>query len=90
MEAKITKHPEYVEISISSVGDNKTRILASFGLCQVGKCNCPTNEYQNLDHMEIEENGDDLTLKLYPMQDKELDLAEIGKCLEFTIGGTTS
>lgn len=84
MDTKIEKKDEYIEITINEVGDKKDQVLAAFGLCQSGQCQCPTNEYKNLEKMDIIEGDDVLTLRLYPKPGKEMDLNEIQTCLDFT------
>jgi hypothetical protein len=58
--------------------------LEAFQECQEGRCACPTQEYSKLDSIEIENNDNQIHIKLKSKPDEQIDEAEIAKCLEYT------
>jgi hypothetical protein len=86
MKYKIENTKSGTEIHISNVEspEKQEQLLAAFQECQEGTCSCPTNEYQKLEEMEIQEDNGLIILNLKPKTGLELDKSEIATCLEYT------
>ena len=44
-----------VVIELTEVAGREGELLQAFSECQVGQCSCPTDEYQKLAAMEVEQ-----------------------------------
>ena len=82
MESNIIKNNGILEVTLKNIGEAKSRVLESLSLCQAGKCNCQTKEYEKLEKMEIEEGDNNLVIKLYPKDGMDLDINEVNKCID--------
>jgi hypothetical protein len=51
------------------------------------QCTCPTDEYDKLASMEIEQAGDRIRLRMEPKAGEKLDTADIAACLDYTTAG---
>jgi hypothetical protein len=85
MKYDIKQSKDQIKIHVQDVGKKKEELFDAFSLCQQGKCGCPTDEYQKLVFMSIDERENSITLKLVPKEGQDLDLAELEKCLNYTI-----
>ncbi len=85
MKYNIKQSNDLTKIHIQDVGKKKEELLDAFSLCQQGKCGCPTDEYLKLMSISIDEKENGITLKLVPKEGQDLDLAELEKCLNYTI-----
>jgi hypothetical protein len=83
---KIENTKRGTEINISNVETpaEQKQLMDAFQECQNGTCSCPTNEYQKLEKMEIQEGNGLIVLNLMPKSGQELDQSEIARCLEYT------
>jgi len=88
MKYKIENTKSGTEIQISNVetSTEQQQLLKAFHDCQEGTCSCPTNEYQKLEEMKIQEGHGLIILNLKPKSGLELDSSEIAACLEYTQG----
>jgi hypothetical protein len=82
---RIDEHDESkVLIEVAEVGKNQDQLLEAFGECQAGQCSCPTNEYDKLESMEVEQGEDLIRLRLEPKPGRQLDTSQIAACLDYT------
>ena len=88
MKYKIENTKIGTEIQISNLETpaEQQQLLEAFHECQEGTCSCPTNEYQKLEEMKIQEGNGLIILNLKPKTGLELDKSEIAACLEYTKG----
>lgn len=86
MKYKIENTKDGTEININNVETptEQKQLMDAFQECQNGTCSCPTNEYQKLEKMEIQEGNGLIVLNLKPKSGQELDQSEIVRCLEYT------
>lgn len=73
-----------VSVEVTEIGEQQEQLLEAFGACQSGQCACPTDEYEKLASLAIEETGDSIQLRLEPKADEHIDLAQIDACLRYT------
>ena len=84
MKTKIESQENGVNIQVSDIASNSDEILGAFKECQEGKCSCPTNEYEKVESINVEQSNDGISLSVKAKDGEEIDMAEIEKCLEHT------
>ena len=62
-----------VSIEITEVGSQQKELLESFRECQAGRCSCPTDEYEKLASMQIEQAPSRIDLRLEPKPGETFD-----------------
>ncbi len=82
MKYRITPKSSGLDIEVTDVGDEKEKLFKAFQECQEGRCSCPTNEYEKLKGLDIEQSKDEIQLHLEAKADSSLDKSEIEKCME--------
>ncbi|MCA0306257.1 MAG: hypothetical protein LCH87_02615 [Actinobacteria bacterium] len=80
----ITPGSNGVTIQLTGVGDERGALLDSFDACAHGTCGCPTNEYDKLASMEVDSDGDAITIDLQTRPGEVIDPASISDCLRYT------
>ncbi len=86
---RITESQSAVSIELTEVAGKQEELLSAFGACQAGQCSCPTDEYQKLAGMDVQQGEDDIRLKLQPKLGEKFDLSEIAACLDYTTAKAT-
>ena len=84
MKYKIDKNNTGLDISINDVKSKKKELLEAFQECKEGRCSCPTEEYNKLESLQIEEDDNKIKLHLKSKNGEELDKEKITKCIEYT------
>lgn len=84
MKYTIDSKSDGLDIAIEDVKDKQEKMLEAFQACQQGRCSCPTNEYQKLDDIDIEQSHDGIQIHLTSKPGVHIDQAEIEKCLDYT------
>ena len=84
MKHEINESKNGLDITVNDIKNQKTELLKAFQECQEGKCSCPTEEYKNLESLEIEETDEHITLHLKSKEGTKFNKNEINKCLEHT------
>lgn len=84
MKHKINETESGLDISINVKEEKKKELLEAFQECQEGRCSCPTEEYKNLESLEIKHSNDNIELHLKSKEGSKLNKTEINKCLEYT------
>jgi hypothetical protein len=84
MKYKVTENDNGIDISIADIKDKKNKLMEAFQECKEGRCSCPTEEYKNMESLEIKNDGDDVILHLKSKGGSKINKSEINKCLEFT------
>jgi len=85
MDYQIKKKDKELRIQIKAPAEKSTELLENFARCQQGKCNCPTSEYEKLDSMTVEQDGDQIKLSLKSKAGTKIKEEEVKKCIDFTI-----
>ncbi len=86
---RIEESESAVSIELTEVAGQQEQLLGAFAACQRGQCTCPTDEYQKLAGMDIEQRDDELRLELEPKPGEKFDLSEIAACLDYTTAQPT-
>ena len=81
---RIQEEASAVSIELTEVGGHQEQLLEAFGECQAGRCSCPTDEYQKLASMDVENHQDAIRIRLTTKPGEKLDAAEISACLDYT------
>lgn len=84
MKHKITESENGLDITVNDIKNNKDKLIQAFQECQNGTCSCPTDEYKNLESLNIEEKNGNITLHLDSKEGTTFNQDEINKCLEYT------
>lgn len=86
---RIQQEQQAVSVEVSEVGGKQDQLLEAFGECQAGRCSCPTDEYEKLASMDIEQAGDNVRLRLEAKPGEKFDTSEIAACLDYTTAKLT-
>jgi hypothetical protein len=81
---RIVKDRSALSVEVTDVAGHQEQLLQAFGECQAGRCSCPTDEYQKMLSMELEQTEDRVRLRLEAKPGEEFDTSEIAACLEYT------
>lgn len=73
-----------LKVEVSDIEGKEEELLASFQACREGRCACPTDEYQKLESLDIDESAGKISLRLKAKSGRIFDEAEIEKCLDHT------
>jgi hypothetical protein len=84
MKYQITKKPDDLEIEVVGIEGKEKQLLEAFKKCQEGRCSCPTQEYQKLGSLQVEQADGKISLGLKSKEGTKFDQVEIEKCLEHT------
>lgn len=84
MKYNISEAEGALRITVHDVGENQAKLLTLFGLCQEGKCGCPTTEYEKMESIDVTSDRNTVVLTLKPKQREQLKREEIEECLAFT------
>lgn len=85
-KTSITQDADKLHIAIEQVGDRKDRVLEALQECAEGRCTCPTNQYEQLQTIEISAKGDGVEITLTPKPGEVIDRQAIDQCLDYTVG----
>lgn len=85
MKYRISDQKTRISIHIEDVGGRKQELLDSFRKCQQGNCSCPTPEYGKLRGIQVNANGEGVSITLESGSGEQLDAAAIEKCLQYTL-----
>ena len=86
---RIKESGSAISIELTEVAGQQEQLLGAFAACQAGQCTCPTDEYQRLDRMDVEQGEDEIRLELEPKPGERFNLAEIAACLDYTTAEAT-
>jgi len=86
MKYNISKQSDELEIKVGGIKGKEKQLVDAFQKCQEGSCLCPTQEYQKLDSLQIEQTDGEIKLRLRPKEGTQFNQAEIERCLEHTSG----
>ncbi len=81
---RIDEKESIVSIEVGEVAGHQDQLVEAFGECQAGQCSCPTNEYDKLASMQVEQDEDRIRLRLEPKPGEKFDTSEIAACLDYT------
>ena len=84
MKRKIKSNSDGLTIEVSDIAGKEAQLLDEFQACQDGRCDCPTEEYEKVDTLEIHNSAGKIGLRLKAKSGRNLDEAEIEKCLDHT------
>ena len=84
MKTKIVSKKDSVEIQVSEVGSHTDELLAAFRECQEGKCSCPSQEYEKVEYLSVEQSKEGISISVKAKAEQQIDIADIEKCLEHT------
>jgi hypothetical protein len=74
-----------LEVTIRGYDGPLEPVLGAFEACRTGNCSCPTDEYENLESLDVQTEDNTIVLTLTPKQGATLDQTEIRACLDFTL-----
>jgi hypothetical protein len=84
MKRSVVKKTDGLEIEVSDVEGKEDQFLEAFQECAEGRCTCPTQEYTKLEQLHVEQGSRGITLRLVAKKPRQLDQAEIERCLDYT------
>lgn len=84
MEARIGSTDNGIQIDVTDLNGKKEQLLEAFQECSEGRCTCPTQEYQKVRSLAVVDSDDTIQISIKAKEGKEIDAAEIEKCLEYT------
>ncbi len=84
MKYQISKKPDGLEVKVAGIEGKEEQLLAAFKECQEGRCSCPTQEYQKLGSLLVEQTAGKISLRLKSKEGTQFNQGEIERCLEHT------
>ena len=85
MRYEVNKRQSNIEIHVSDAAGHTPGLLLSLEACQTGSCGCPTDQYDKLAAMDVDAEGDEVTVRLQPLPGEHLDVGQIKACLDYTL-----
>lgn len=74
-----------VAVEVTALAGRGEELMQAIGACQAGECSCPTDEYQKLASLEVDQSADVIKLSLVAKPGQTLVASEIAACLDYTI-----
>ena len=84
MKTKIVKQESVLQIQVTDSGEHTNHLMAALQECQEGRCSCPTQEYEKVESLRVEQSEEGITLSVKSKKGQQIDVGEIEKCLEHT------
>ena len=72
-------------VGIESSGLEKTQLLEAFQRCREGRCDCPTDEYDKLASMHVNQDAERISLSLKAKPGQSIAKAAVAACLDHTL-----
>ena len=82
---KIEKKEQVISVEIEGGELKNTELREAFQRCLEGSCDCPTNEYDKLDSMQIKHDVDRISLQLKVKPGLYIDQVAVAACLDYTL-----
>jgi hypothetical protein len=82
----IKSDPQGLTVEVTDIEGQQERLLAEFQACRDGRCSCPTDEYEKLEALEIDESSASIRLRLKAKAGQAFDQGDIERCLKHTAG----
>jgi len=70
--------------ALQQTAEEPAALLAAFKECQEGRCSCPTQVYEKVESLIVEQFPAGIMLSVKAKQGQSIDVGEIEKCLEHT------
>ena len=80
---KITTALDGVQIHLAGVGDDRASLLETFGSCADGTCECSTDEYEKVESMRVDAEGDDITIAVRTKSGETIDTSCLSDCMDY-------
>jgi hypothetical protein len=81
----ITPGSDGVKIQLIGVGQDKAALLETFGACADGSCECSTDDYAKVASMDVNSDGDDITIDVRTVAGETIDPSCITDCLDYAV-----
>lgn len=85
MKYKIEETNQNLTIEIKGRSLQNHQLREAFQQCQEGRCDCPTDEYDKLEEMQIEQGLDQLSLRLKVKRGHTIAQDVVAACLDHTL-----
>lgn len=79
---QISQDDTNVSIELKNVGGTEKQIIEAFGECKAGRCSCPTDEYEKLASMDVQQTEGLIKVRLQTKPGQKLDTAQVAACLD--------
>lgn len=79
----ITPSADGVKIQLIGVGADRTSLLETFNGCADGSCACSTDEYEKVESMQVQGDGDAITIDVRTKQGETIDPSCISECMDY-------
>ena len=88
-KVNITPASSGVQIQLIGVGADRAALLETFNACADGTCECSTEEYAKVESMQVNADGDAITIEVRTKPGETIDPTCITDCLDSATGATT-
>lgn len=75
-----------VKIDVFAKNREQNVLMDGFQKCQSGRCGCPSEAYDQIENIDIDQDADGIRLRLKPKDGAEIDTNEVEKCLDWMEG----
>lgn len=84
VKTKVVSQEGGVQIQVTDSGEHADQLMVAFRECQEGRCSCPTQEYEKVESLSVEQSDEGITLSVKSKKGQQIDIGEVEKCLEHT------
>ena len=89
MDYRMRKGQQELTVEIEGSELDNSRLMSEFQKCREGRCDCPTQEYDKLEGIRIEQDRDRFALHLKPKPGRSINQDAVAACLDHTLGKST-
>jgi len=89
MKYQIQQKEGELTIGIDGAASGNPKLLDAFQECREGRCDCPTDEYDKLEGIQVEQTKDHLSLRLKVKPGQSLDGNAVAACMDHTLKKST-
>lgn len=72
-----------VKIDVFAKNKEQNVLMDGFQDCRSGRCGCPSEAYDDVEDMAIDQDAEGIRLRLKPKDGAEIDTREVEKCLDW-------
>ncbi|MEG3640985.1 hypothetical protein [Magnetococcus sp. PR-3] len=68
----------------TDASEEKAALLQQFQACQSGQCTCPSDAYNQLDKMDVQQVNGHIKIEMTAKEGMQLKAGEVARCIAFT------
>jgi len=89
MKYTISNRDGGIHIDVTGVRDGSEQLIDAFTKCREGRCSCPTQEYEKVEAIEIQQSGESIHVSIRVREGEIIETGDIEQCLQHTGRGVS-